>query len=73
MARRWGWRPLRLPLPLKGEGWLDVVFLSDVMRITRGNRGGIFVHLRPQLLTRSAAWPRRGGSSGPHRMAGRTL
>ena len=29
--------------------------LSDHMRITRGNRGGIFVHLRPALLTREAA------------------
>jgi hypothetical protein len=48
-----------------------VTHLSDAMRVTRGNRGGVFVHLRPELLTREAAWPRRGGSSGPHRMAGR--
>jgi hypothetical protein len=25
------------------------------MRITRGNRGGVFVHLRPAILTREAA------------------
>ena len=24
LGRRWGWRPLRLPLPLRGEGWLEV-------------------------------------------------
>ena len=24
LGRRWGWRPLRLPLPLSGEGWLEV-------------------------------------------------
>ena len=35
--------------------YLQVTHLSDHMRITRGNRGGIFVHLRPALLTREAA------------------
>ena len=55
LARRFGWKPLRVPLPLKGEGWLDVTFLSPEMRVTRGNRGGLFVHLRPSLLTREAA------------------
>ena len=43
----------------RGWGWslclcLQVTHLSDHMRITRGNRGGIFVHLRPALLTRAA-------------------
>jgi len=55
LGQRWGWAPLRLPLPLRGTGWLDVTYLSNEMRITRGNRGGIFVHLRPALLTRQAA------------------
>ena len=55
VGRRFGWKPLRVPLPLKGEGWLDVTFLSPEMRVTRGNRGGLFVHLRPSLLTREAA------------------
>ena len=55
LGRRFGWKPLRIPLPLKGEGWLDVTYLSDEMRITRGNRGGVFVHLRPAILTREAA------------------
>ena len=71
LGRRFGWKPLRIPLPLKGEGWLDVTYLSDEMRITRGNRGGIFVHLRPDQLTRSAVWPSIGGGGGVHRMAGR--
>ena len=44
-----------MPLPLRGEGWLDVTYLSGAMRITRGNRGGVFVHLRPRLLTKQAA------------------
>merc|ERR1712106_981538 len=34
-----------------GEGWLDVTYLSDEMRITRGNRGGVFVHMRDAALT----------------------
>ena len=55
LGQRFGWSPFRVPLPLKGEGWLDVTYLSDEMRITRGNRGGVFVHLRPRLLTRQAA------------------
>ena len=55
IGRRFGWKPLKIPLPLRGVGWLDVNFLSDDMRITRGNRGGLFVHLRPRLLTREEA------------------
>ena len=55
LGERFGWQPLRIPLPLKGEGWLDVTYLSEGMRITRGNRGGVFVHMRPELLTREAA------------------
>lgn len=55
IGRRFRWRPLRIPLPLKGEGFLDVVFLSKDMRITRGSRGGCFVHLRPELISREAA------------------
>jgi hypothetical protein len=50
VGRRFGWKPLRLPLPLRGVGWLDVTYLSESMRITRGNRGGLFVHVRPELL-----------------------
>ena len=51
LGRRFGWKPLRIPLPLNGEGWLDVTYLSDEMRITRGNRGGVFVHMRDAALT----------------------
>ena len=49
-GRRWNWKPLRVPLPLRGEGWLDVTYLSKDMRVTRGNRGGLFVHVRPNLV-----------------------
>ena len=60
LGRRFGWKPLRIPLPLKGEGWLDVTYLSDEMRITRGNRGGVFVHMRDAALMPALA--RRRGS-----------
>ena len=60
LGKRFGWSPLRLPLPLRGQGWLDVTYLSDNMRITRGNRGGLFVHIRPRMLTREAAEATKG-------------
>uniref|UniRef100_A0A7S2WRD8 Plastid lipid-associated protein/fibrillin conserved domain-containing protein n=1 Tax=Eucampia antarctica TaxID=49252 RepID=A0A7S2WRD8_9STRA len=31
-------------------GHLDFLYLDDDIRITRGNRGGLFVHLRPKYL-----------------------
>lgn len=55
VGRRFGWKPLRIPLPLNGVGWLDVTYLSADMRVTRGNRGGVFVHMRDSILTREAA------------------
>eukprot|EP00747_Dinoflagellata_sp_TGD_P184458 gnl/TRDRNA2_/TRDRNA2_40074_c0_seq1.p1 gnl/TRDRNA2_/TRDRNA2_40074_c0~~gnl/TRDRNA2_/TRDRNA2_40074_c0_seq1.p1 ORF type:complete len:315 (-),score=49.71 gnl/TRDRNA2_/TRDRNA2_40074_c0_seq1:336-1280(-) len=51
MGKRFGLQPLRIPLPLQGKGWLELTYLSNEMRISRGNRGGLFVHLRPHLLT----------------------
>mmetsp|Transcript_7572 Transcript_7572/g.11335 ORF Transcript_7572/g.11335 Transcript_7572/m.11335 type:complete len:221 (+) Transcript_7572:14-676(+) len=37
-----------IPLPFKGrKGFLDVLFIDEDMRITKGNQGGIFVHVRP--------------------------
>ena len=43
----------KLPLPLKKKGgYLDVLYLDDDMRITRGNRGGLFVHFRPDFLNK---------------------
>ena len=60
LGKRFGWSPLRLPLPLRGQGWLDVTYLSDNMRITRGNRGGLFVHIKPRMLTREAAEATKG-------------
>lgn len=40
-----------LPLPLRAQGgWLDFLYLDEDMRITKGNKGGVFVHVRPQRL-----------------------
>jgi hypothetical protein len=71
-GKRWGWRPLRIPLPLKGIGWLDVTYLDDKLRVTRGNRGGLFVHVRPEvLLPTTGAWPERAAWSGTPYLAQR--
>lgn len=40
-----------LPLPLKKKGgYLDFLYLDDDIRVTRGNRGGLFIHFRPAFL-----------------------
>lgn len=45
------WKLPTIPLPLKRSGgYLDFLYLDDDMRITRGNRGGLFVHFRPAFL-----------------------
>ena len=39
---------LRLPLPIKpdGDGYVDWLFLDKDCRVTRGNKGSLFVHTR---------------------------
>ena len=50
VGKRFGIPTLRIPLLLKGLGWLDVTYLDDKLRVTRGNRGRrLFVHVRPEL------------------------
>ena len=45
------WKLPKLPLPLRVKGgYLDFLYLDNNMRITRGNRGGLFVHFRPEFL-----------------------
>ena len=31
-------------------GWLDFVYLDDYVRVTKGNKGGTFVHVREEVL-----------------------
>merc|ERR1712032_1121456 len=41
----------KVPLPLRAKGgWLDFLYLDDDIRITRGNLGGVFVHVRPSKV-----------------------
>lgn len=50
------WKLPGLPLPLRVKGgYLDFVYLDDELRVTRGNRGGLFVHARPDTLQRLLA------------------
>ena len=40
-----------LPIPLKKKGgYLDFLYLDDDLRITKGNRGGVFVHVRKEMI-----------------------
>lgn len=41
---------ISFPFFKKKGGYLDFLFLDKDMRITRGNQGGLFVHLRPEYL-----------------------
>mmetsp|Transcript_39228 Transcript_39228/g.76724 ORF Transcript_39228/g.76724 Transcript_39228/m.76724 type:complete len:234 (+) Transcript_39228:127-828(+) len=46
------WKLPTLPLPLRAKGgWLDFLYLDEDMRVTRGNRGGLFFHVRPSKLS----------------------
>jgi hypothetical protein len=41
----------RLPIPLRSKGgYLDFIYLDGDIRVTRGNRGGLFVHGRPSFV-----------------------
>lgn len=45
------WKLPKLPLPLRAKGgYLHFAYLDEDMRVTRGNRGGLFVHFRPAFL-----------------------
>lgn len=44
------WKLPKLPLPFRAKGYLDFVYLDEDLRITRGNRGGLFVHVREGVL-----------------------
>jgi len=45
------WKLPTIPVPLKRSGGhLDFLYLDDDIRVTRGNRGGLFFHFRPAFL-----------------------
>jgi PAP_fibrillin len=45
------WFLPRIPLPLTVKGgYLEFVYMDKDIRITKGNRGGLFVHFRPDFL-----------------------
>jgi len=45
------WRFPRVPVPLRSKGgYLDFIYMDEDIRITKGNRGGLFVHFRPEFL-----------------------
>eukprot|EP00878_Enallax_costatus_P017340 GHUV01018212.1.p1 GENE.GHUV01018212.1~~GHUV01018212.1.p1 ORF type:complete len:155 (+),score=17.35 GHUV01018212.1:133-597(+) len=38
--------PVRVPLGVKGTGYVDWLYLDESLRITRGSKGSLFVHIR---------------------------
>lgn len=38
--------PLKIPLGIKGEGYVEQLYLDEKMRISRGNKGSTFIHVR---------------------------
>mmetsp|Transcript_7627 Transcript_7627/g.10861 ORF Transcript_7627/g.10861 Transcript_7627/m.10861 type:complete len:293 (-) Transcript_7627:205-1083(-) len=45
------WKLPRIKIPLRAkDGYLDFLYMDKDMRITRGNRGGLFIHFRPAFL-----------------------
>jgi hypothetical protein len=50
------WRLPKIPLPLRIKGgYLDFIYMDKDIRVTRGNRGGLFVHFRPDFLEEQLA------------------
>lgn len=46
----WKFPTLYLPFLKSKGGYLDFLYLDQDIRITKGNRGGLFVHFRPEFL-----------------------
>merc|ERR1712154_114507 len=45
------WKLPRIPLPLRSKGgYLHFAYMDEDIRVTRGNRGGLFVHMKPDYL-----------------------
>lgn len=50
------WKLPGIPFPLpKKKGFLEFVYLDEDIRVTKGNRGGFFVHFRPDYLQKVLA------------------
>lgn len=48
------WKLPKVTLPLKKSGgYLDFLYLDEDIRVTVGNRGGLFVHFRPEFLDKA--------------------
>lgn len=52
------WKLPGIPVPVpKSSGFLEVIYLDEDIRVTKGNRGGFFVHFRPDFLQKAMAPP----------------
>lgn len=39
---------VRVPLPVSGAGYVDWLYLSERVRVTRGSKGSLFIHAREE-------------------------
>lgn len=49
----WKFPTLSFPFLKKKGGYLDFLYLDEDIRITKGNKGGLFVHFRPEFLEKA--------------------
>ncbi len=40
--------PVKVPLPVNGTGFVDWLYLSPAVRVTRGSKGSLFVHVKEE-------------------------
>jgi hypothetical protein len=65
------WRKTLEPKPGRGAGWVEQLYLDDELRISRGNKGSLFVHSREFEGTREASGNTGGGEENVTALAKR--
>lgn len=49
----WKFPTISFPFLKKKGGYLDFLYLDEDIRLTKGNKGGLFVHFRPEFLEKT--------------------
>jgi hypothetical protein len=65
------WRKTLEPKPGRGAGWVEQLYLDDELRISRGNKGSLFVHSREFEGTREESGNTGGGEENVTALAKR--
>lgn len=56
---------IAIPVPLRGQGYMDLLYVDEDVRVTRGNRGRTFVHFRPDSMHYTALTGAYGSRAVP--------